>query len=158
MTLVRCLSSHVESLTDGSTIAPGEDRNIDVTGSIEQRLLAEGKLVVYDASVITPPDPPPDDPILPFVVQAGNLGTNHTLDFADHPVVWLEGTLDQNLTLLVTGVFAGAQLRLYLTQTGRKTLKITDGATTQRVPVPSAAGARARVTVESPNGSDLVFA
>src|SRR5262245_55215619 len=56
-------SRHVVSLTAGGLLAPGEARNIDASAAYEQRLVADGTLVVLDPNEAPPAPSTPPPPL-----------------------------------------------------------------------------------------------
>lgn len=85
-------------------------------------------------------------PVLPSTVAGGSLGASPSLNVAAqaNPLdVIYTGTLTANATLTITGLAAGARLRILLTQdgTGGRTFSITVGGSTAAVTVDLAASA-----------------
>jgi hypothetical protein len=73
----------------------------------------------------------------PAVTNAGNLGSAYTFTLPLAPgEAWLNGTLNTNLALSVTGLTVGAKLRITLMQTGSFTLSVNDGTGAVNVPIP----------------------
>lgn len=93
MALVKSKSPHIEDLTGGSTIAPDEERNIDVSGQREIDLLERAILLLLDPDE-TPPAP------------ESKLATLRArVDFDDPPSTELDFTGDGQSFLANDGVF-----------------------------------------------------
>jgi hypothetical protein len=95
---------------------------------------------------------------LPTVISGGNLGSTYTLALAGAKETWLTGTLTANLTITVTGLTAGAKIRINLTQPASWTLSIDDGSGAVSVPIPITATSGIVIIGSSPNGTDLYVA
>jgi hypothetical protein len=91
-------------------------------------------------------------------VALGSLGATPTLALAASDVnVVATGTLTANATLTITGLTAGAAVRLVVTQdaTGGRTLSVKVGSSTLAVNVSPAPNVTTVVDAMSPDGIDL---
>lgn len=100
MALVQSLSKHIEDLTGGGQIAPGEQQNIDVSGAREQDLIARALLVVNAG--VTPPAPTtrtvPLRAIIPFSDPSTEVDLDVSAQATDAEVAAAIAALQGSLT------------------------------------------------------------